>query len=66
MYRAEIKLGEKTSTGDREGEIVYKKEVDSSSLEINKVNKVLKSFIGKQTQKPPMYSAIKISRKKTL
>lgn len=62
-YRAVIKLGEKSSTGDREGEITETKEV-SESLNKDIINKALQSFLGKQTQTPPIYSAIKINGKK--
>lgn len=63
-YIAVIKLGLKTNTGDEEGEIIERKEVDIDILENTYIEDVLKSFIGKQKQKPPMYSAIKINGKK--
>lgn len=66
IYEAVIKLGEKTATGDREGKIICEKKVDASNLEETKIKSVLEGFIGKQKQKPPMYSAIKLHRKKTL
>ena len=57
-YRALIMLGTKTSTGDKEGEII---ETCSSDVSTNTayIDKVLKSFIGEQKQIPPMYSALK-------
>ena len=57
-YRALIMLGTRTSTGDKEGEII---ETCSSDVSTNTayIDKVLKSFIGEQKQIPPMYSAIK-------
>lgn len=62
-YRAIIKLGEKSSTGDREGEIIEIKDIpDNLNEEI--IRKVLSSFLGKQVQTPPIYSAIKIKGKK--
>lgn len=63
-YIAVIKLGLKTNTGDEEGEIIERKEVNIDILENTYIEDVLKSFIGKQKQKPPMYSAIKINGKK--
>ena len=66
VYEAIIKIGIRTSTGDREGEKLEEKEVNNDNLEEEKVKKVLKSFIGKQTQKPPIYSAIKVKREKTI
>ena len=61
-YIAELKLGEKRSTGDIEGEIIETKNVPT--LEDTRIKKVLKSFEGKQKQTPPIYSAIKINGKK--
>ena len=57
-YRALIMLGTRTSTGDKEGEII---ETCSSDVSTNTayIDKVLKSFIGEQKQIPPMYSALK-------
>ncbi len=63
-YIAVIKLGTKTNTGDEEGKIIENKAVDINVLENNYVKDVLNSFIGKQKQKPPLYSAIKINGKK--
>ena len=61
-YVATIKLGEKRDTGDCEGNIVEKKEVPF--FETQKIKDVLSTFIGKQEQIPPMYSAIKVNGKK--
>ena len=63
-YVAKLKLGLKTDTGDLEGNVIEEKEFDKSILEKSKVENVLKSFLGKQKQIPPMYSAIKINGKK--
>ena len=63
-YIATIKLGEKTSTGDQEGEIIEKKPVTEKMLDDDNIKQVLKSFLGKQSQIPPMYSAIKVNGKK--
>ena len=63
-YEAVIQLGEKRTTGDIEGEIIENREVHNESIEKDKVERVLKSFIGKQLQTPPIYSAIKIKGKK--
>ena len=65
-YIATMKLGEKRSTGDAEGETLEKKRVDINNLSNENVEKILNSFIGKQMQIPPIYSAIKLKRKKTL
>ena len=61
-YLAEIKLGIKTSTKDQEGEIIETKDVPELSLE--SIENVLKTFLGKQIQTPPIYSAIKVKGKK--
>lgn len=63
-YEAVLKLGEKTDTADIEGKILETKEVPKESLQNEKVKEVLKSFIGKQEQIPPIYSAIKVKGKK--
>lgn len=63
-YIATIKLGEKRSTGDSEGEIVETKKVSSDKISEQNVKKVLESFLGKQKQTPPIYSAIKVDGKK--
>lgn len=63
-YIATLKLGEKRDTADSEGAIIEKRQIDYNVLQKENVEKVLKSFIGKQEQIPPMYSAIKINGKK--
>lgn len=61
-YIAEITLGDKRTTGDIEGKILETKQIPELTKE--KIDKVLKEFLGKQKQKPPIYSAIKINGKK--
>ena len=63
-YQVELKLGEKTTTADSEGELVEEKDVLPEMLEEDKVKQVLKTFLGKQSQIPPIYSAIKVNGKK--
>lgn len=62
-YIATIKLGEKTDTGDSEGQVIEEKSIPAD-LKKEDINDVLRSFLGKQKQLPPMYSAIKINGKK--
>lgn len=62
-YIATIKLGEKTDTGDNEGQVIEEKLVPTD-LKKEDINNVLQIFLGKQKQVPPMYSAIKINGKK--
>lgn len=63
-YKAKIKLGEKTETGDSEGNVLEKAEVKFECLDEQNVKKILNTFLGKQKQLPPMYSAIKVDGKK--
>ena len=62
-YIATLELGKKTDTGDAEGKVI---EEDTNIKDISKeeIESVLKTFIGKQKQIPPMYSAIKVDGKK--
>ena len=64
VYEAILKLGIKTDTADTEGNIIEEKEVNLNNLESKNVLKVLNSFVGKQMQTPPIYSAIKVNGKK--
>ena len=57
-YQAKIKLGVKTSTGDREGEIIETSYIGNSHDSLS-IDQVLQSFVGNQEQIPPMYSALK-------
>ena len=63
-YEAVLKLGEKTDTADVEGNILETKEIPGESLKTEKVKNVLNSFVGKQEQIPPIYSAIKVKGRK--
>lgn len=63
-YQVMLKLGVKTDTADSEGKIIEEENVDEKILEENHVKETLSSFLGKQEQKPPMYSAIKVKGKK--
>lgn len=62
-YVATLVLGKKTDTGDSEGNIIEEDNNFDSPNE-KKIEDVLKAFIGKQEQIPPMYSAIKVDGKK--
>ncbi len=55
-YRALVKLGSTTTTGDAEGEVLSRSEV---SVTQEQLHSVLKTFIGQIEQVPPMYSALK-------
>ena len=55
-YVAAIRLGETTSTGDAEGEILERRPV---SVDRARVDAALKEFLGEIEQVPPMHSALK-------
>ena len=56
QYRTICQLGKTTSTGDAEGEVISESPVTVNRAQ---VDSVLKQFIGKLEQVPPMYSAVK-------
>jgi len=64
IYQVTLQLGIKTSTADIEGEILEEKTIPKTSFQKNIVENIINSFIGKQEQIPPMYSAIKVNGKK--
>ena len=55
-YRALLRLGQTTSTGDAEGEITAEHPVEAGQVE---VDAVLAGFRGEIQQLPPMHSALK-------
>ncbi|AUG58028.1 tRNA pseudouridine(55) synthase TruB [Acetivibrio saccincola] len=61
IYRAGLKLGISTDTQDATGKIIKESPVDVSKDEIERA---IMSFVGKYSQVPPMYSAIKVNGKK--
>lgn len=61
-YIAVLKLGEKRDTGDSEGNIIETSKIPN--LTTQEIESTLKAFIGKISQIPPMYSAIKVNGKK--
>lgn len=61
-YEVTLKLGIRTDTLDGEGTIIEERQVIWEELE--DIENVLNSFVGKQEQVPPIYSAIKINGKK--
>ena len=62
QYIAEFTLGEQRDTGDDSGTVV--KTMPVPELSEAKLKEVLQSFLGKQIQLPPMYSAVKINGQK--
>jgi tRNA pseudouridine55 synthase len=57
-YEAVFRLGESTSSGDADGEIIARTEVPAN-LESGTVEQTLAKFTGEISQLPPMHSAIK-------
>lgn len=57
-YIAELRLGERTESGDTETPVVESQPVPP--LEMKAVSAVLQSFLGESKQIPPMASAIKV------
>ncbi len=55
-YRATIRLGQRTTTGDAEGEVIETRPV---AVDETQVLAVLAKFMGETRQLPPMHSAIK-------
>jgi tRNA pseudouridine55 synthase len=57
-YEATVHLGETSTTGDPEGEIT---EVSGDQPTLSDIQAELEQFTGEITQRPPMFSAIKIN-----
>ena len=63
-YFVKLQLGIKTETADKEGKVIETQNIDKNILNKENVINILDSFIGKQEQIPPIYSAIKVNGKK--
>lgn len=57
VYEATFRLGDTSSTGDPEGEIVHDSDIRPS---LEQLNDVLSQFRGDIRQTPPIFSAIKV------
>ncbi len=57
-YEATINLGATSSTGDPEGEVIHTSDVVPT---LNQINAIISQFLGEITQRPPIFSAIKIN-----
>jgi tRNA pseudouridine55 synthase len=55
-YRATLHLGQRTSTGDREGDVVEERTVD---VDRRQIDAACARHTGRIEQKPPMHSALK-------
>lgn len=58
VYEATFRLGQTSTTGDPEGEVT---EVSSHQPSKEAIETALKQFTGEITQRPPIFSAIKIN-----
>jgi tRNA pseudouridine55 synthase len=56
-YEAVMRLGERTDSGDRDGEVISRGEISCSS---DRIESVIHGFAGRTEQTPPMVSAKKI------
>ena len=63
-YEVTLKLGVKTDTADSEGNVIDEQNVNIEIIKKEMVQRALSSFVGKQEQIPPIYSAIKVNGKK--
>ncbi len=57
-YEATLQLGEETTTDDRTGQVVMSRPWEGVQPE--KIEAVIRTFLGKIRQTPPMFSAVKI------
>ena len=58
-YQALIFFGQKTNTGDSEGEIIESKRFSFLDIPYEKIENKIKKFEGKSNQRPPAFSALK-------
>ena len=59
IYRAEIEFGKQTNTYDVTGEVT--ESIEMERIDWEKINNILKSFLGITDQLPPMFSAKKVN-----
>jgi tRNA pseudouridine55 synthase len=60
-YVGTMKFGERTDTYDSDGKVIER--IETPPFTLSEVETVLECFKGSITQRPPMYSAIKVSGK---
>ena len=58
-YEAVVRLGQKTSTGDAEGDVIEERAEAALAVTQQDVDRLQKQFTGAIVQVPPMYSALK-------
>ncbi len=59
VYRAQVTLGQSTTTYDTAGEILERHD-DTSGITLSDLQNAVSQFIGDVQQVPPMYSAVKV------
>ncbi len=57
-YWTRVRLGQVTTTADKEGTVISERPVDVDEA---KIEQALAAFVGQQMQTPPMYSAVKVN-----
>lgn len=63
-YEAALRLGAATDTGDKEGRVIWEKDLSLFEEGLKGLERVFESFKGDISQLPPMFSAKKIKGKK--
>ncbi|WP_398601063.1 tRNA pseudouridine(55) synthase TruB [Streptococcus tangpeifui] len=65
VYEGQVTLGYSTTTEDASGQLVHKTPISrEEQLTDEQVDQAMSSFLGKITQIPPMYSAVKVNGRK--
>ena len=59
VYRVEIELGERTASGDKEGEVLEERSVAPDQVNEKEVRSVLEGLVGEIALPVPVYSAVK-------
>lgn len=59
VYEVEIELGERTASGDKEGEVLEERTVSIEDVPDKKLKEVLNSLVGEIELPVPIYSAVK-------
>jgi tRNA pseudouridine55 synthase len=60
-YDAVLALGIETTTGDPEGAVTARREAPT---DVDRIDRVLATFVGRQQQTPPMHSALHVNGKR--
>ncbi len=64
VYKARVRLGIATDTGDITGTVLEEASVQMGPELMDEIHRVASSFLGKSLQIPPMYSALKVNGKR--